>query len=459
MKDLLDYSLRMLKRRPVRTFLTAFQVALGIWAVSLILSANMNVREQIHEATARYGRDVVRVRAGMEEMLEDGSIRVRDQNVFSLEDLSDLKTSANISRAYMVHDLGLSVRILMEDTTYQLRGLLGATPDYPAVSGLTILYGDMFTPMDVEQGNPVMLISQSVARQVFKGESALGKTLTLGSGVPEGSVYRMRSTQGTQKEFEIIGVFQDMNSLQTSFLDPSHGIIPLGSMVPTIQGRNTEQIRGMVGTRGQGAEAGGRFLPTGSAPASSYSTLVIQSTPHQVHAARQDAQVILNRVLGENEELFFTYVAESNAQLFSAVNRVLYFFLAFAFIALFISSVGILSVMMISVVERTRSIGLHRALGASKGWISLQFLMESVLVSLLGAVFGLVAAYLSANYVLADLLYRAFFADLLPLGNALLHPLAVVLALSCSLISGVLFGYVPAREGAHLSPIDALRQG
>ena len=128
---------------------------------------------------------------------------------------------------------------------------------------------------------------------------------------------------------------------------------------------------------------------------------------------------------------------------------------AFAFVAIVISSIGILSIMLVSVVERTREIGLRKALGASKLTIVAQILNESFVFSLLGAFVGLIAAFFTSGTLTNTLAEEIFFYGMDNLGG--LHPKAALFAFLLAIVVGQLFGLYPAVQAAKMLPVDALR--
>lgn len=485
LKDVMHYTMRLLRQQSVRTVLTVLQIALGVWAVSLILSANMNMKEQIREATVKYGQHLLAVTAGVTSESEDGSRHIRTRSAFMIEHIKALEESDNIKAAYIAESLGWNYGVVSNDQTYRLQGLVGATAEYLEITGIELIQGSFFANMDVEQGNRVIVISESVAHQLYPGELPLGKTMQVATarGVSVSSS-RGIGIRTENLEFEVIGVFKDMDALQTNFVQLSHAIVPLGSQQQpslgvdgvrgafgALEGGNREAVvdilqqmtsggierfQGSVGR--EGPQVFGELRQIGSGAMRTYQSIVIEAMPGKLFSAADDAKVILQSVLRNDEELLIEYVKDKDAQLFETVNRVIYFFVGFGFIAVIISSVGILSVMLVSVAERTREIGLHRALGASKQWIQSQLLWESIILSGIGSALGLVAAAASARYVFNNLLLKAFWSDFGP-SKATLNPYAILLSVCMTILAGLLFGLYPAKSAAALPPSDAFRQG
>jgi ABC-type antimicrobial peptide transport system permease subunit len=255
--------------------------------------------------------------------------------------------------------------------------------------------------------------------------------------------------------FEVVGVFREMDKLQTVFVELSHAIIPLGSHQQT---RVSGVSMGNFSTNAASILPSATIQRVGSAVGQRYREIIIEAVPGHLHAAADDVRVIMQPYLDAGEEVFVEYVKDRDEQLFSTTDRVIMFFGGFGFIALFISSVGIMSLMLVTVVERTRDIGLRRALGASKRWVWAQFMGETMVITALGTLLGLFAAALSARFVLEELLLQAFWSDLVPFSGRLTLS-AIAISFSVALIQGVLAGIFPAREAANLAPMEALREG
>jgi putative ABC transport system permease protein len=456
LRDILFYSFRLFKHRPIRAFLAILQVALGVWGVSLILSANDHINNQINQAVERYGQRLIVITAGTESVNDEGEIRRRTRNVFQLDHIKQLRESSNIQDAYIAETVGFNYGLVHNGETYRLQGLVHATSQYMQAAGLELLEGSYFANTDEEQGNRVILISESVAKQLFPDQSALGQQVHITSGATQNRALTQRqgSRQNTMP-FEVVGVFRDMDKLQTVFVEQSYAVIPLGSHQQTrVSGANM----GNFGANVTPTLPSATIQRVGSAVGTRYREMVVEAVPGRLHAAADDVRVIMYPYLNEGEEIFVDYVKDRDEQLFSTANRVIMFFGGFGFIALFISAVGIMSLMLVTVVERTRDIGLRRALGASKRWVWAQFMGEALVVTSVGSLLGLIAAALSAKLVLEKLLLQAFWSDLVPFSGTLTLS-AIAISFGVALLQGLLAGIFPAREAANLPPMEALREG
>jgi ABC-type antimicrobial peptide transport system permease subunit len=428
------------------------------------------------------------ITAGTETVNEEGEIRRRTRDIFQLEHINLLRESSNIQDAYIAEPVGYNYGLVHNGETYRLQGLVQATSEYMRAAGIELIEGSYFAGTDELQGNRVIVISESVAKQLFPNQSALGKQVHITAGTMQRALSQRSRSQQNTMPFDVVGVFRDMDKLQSTFVEFSHAVIPLGSH---------QQVR--VGGASQGSMSSGPVAaapiaaapvgassfaaPLTAAPAPAltmpsaeaapppvtiqrvgaavgqrYREIVIEAVPGRLHAAADDVRVIMYPFLNQGDEIFVDYVKDRDEQLFSTANRVITFFGGFGFIALFISAVGIMSLMLVTVVERTRDIGLRRALGASKRWIWAQFMGETLVITAVGCLLGFIAAALSARYVLEELLLQAFWSDLVPFSGRLTLP-SVAFSFCIALVLGLLAGILPAREAANLAPMEALREG
>ena len=188
-----------------------------------------------------------------------------------------------------------------------------------------------------------------------------------------------------------------------------------------------------------------------------YMNVFVKAKPGRIYEAVEDARTLLADRALDNMEVNGEYLQDSNRYLTEQLKTITLFLGAFAFIAVLVSAIGILSIMLVSVVERTREIGLRQALGASKRIIVGQILNESLVFSAAGSVLGLIAAYFTAPALISTILEEAIYTSLSDVGG--LHPHAAALALLVAVVMGQLFGLYPAWQAAKMAPVDALREG
>ncbi|HHX01374.1 MAG TPA: ABC transporter permease [Firmicutes bacterium] len=409
------FTIRLIKKRPLRSLLTILQIALGVWIVATILTMNLQAQDSINAVFNRFGENIMRISL-QREIFVDDNVRSIEGTSLSKEELMRLEQESNHVESIFTVEPAWNARVRAHGILYEVRGLTEVSANTISALELNILDGHAFTVQDHERKNQVALISTEVSKQLFPNDSAVGKTIELES------LYR-----DEYLTFEIIGVFEPLDPLLQVFFQEMTMLIPQGSRARTAE-----------------MEA----FPVSSY----YGNVYLKSVPGAAHEAIADAQLILNR---DDYTVSAEYLGDMGRMFSQAIMRMFMILGAFAFIAIIISSLGILSIMMVNVVERTREVGLRKALGASKLSIVVQVLYESLVFALFGAIVGVVGAVLSNRYIIDGLLKDFFYQSMPNLGQ--FHPLAAAYSGALALILGALFGLYPAISAAKLPVVDALR--
>jgi putative ABC transport system permease protein len=414
MLETLKFTGRIMKKRPLRSLLTIFQLALGVWIVAVILSLNLQATSRINEAAVMFGDTLAKVHVSKEEQV-DGAVDSMRTSTFQRSDLERLKESSNIEAAF-IYDHNWYMDMQFNNLYYRVGAVAGTTPEFADAVGLEMVEGYFFTDMDLEQNNRVAVISETISKQLYPNQSALGQTINLG-----------RFREG-ELIYEIIGVYKPPVSSLQYFLQESYVIFPLGYSDHYYEDMDWERT---------------------------YGEIYIQSAPGAIYDAVEDAKILLAHRAVDGMEVNGEYFQDSTRFQTTQIKNMSMMLGAFAFVAIMISSIGILSIMLVSVVERTREIGLRKALGASKLTIVAQILNESFVFSLLGAFVGLIAAYFTSGTLTNTLAEEIFFYGMDNLGG--LHPKAALFAFLLAIVVGQLFGLYPAVQAAKMLPVDALR--
>ena len=280
--------------------------------------------------------------------------------------------------------------------------LIGVTPEYREIRRLIVLRGRYLDAMDMETRSKVCLITPKLARRLFGQDNPVGRDLHVGELI-----------------FTIIGVFNErVETYGLADIQEESVLVPFG-LVKYYTGTNTLKV------------------------------LDVQAaTPEDVPNVERQLTVLLHSRHPGNPEYHvqtLTAILKAAKDISLALTIVL---IVIAFIALLISGVGIMNIMLVTVTERTREIGIRKAIGAARKEIMYQFLTEAILISGGGAVLG----------ILIGLLLPAVAQLFLP-GNLRVpvSPLSVVLAFVVSCSTGLFFGYLPANQAAKLQPIESLR--
>jgi putative ABC transport system permease protein len=401
----------------LRSLLTVLQVALGVWIVAVILSLNFGASGSIDSANRAFGDSLAKISVSRYQEFDGEMLMVGSTSNLRYEDMVRVLESEYVEQAFILEERWMT-SIIVDGNVYTVQTQAEVTSDYAEAVGLEIVEGQFFTKADEEQKSRVVLVSDVVAKQLWPNQSALGKVIDLGD-FGEGNM-----------EFEVIGVYKLLPPLVESFITRAHLLFPLGSTTVWVSLDDYEPH---------------------------YMNVFVKAKPGRIYEAVEDARTLLADRALDNMEVNGEYLQDSNRYLTEQLKTITLFLGAFAFIAVLVSAIGILSIMLVSVVERTREIGLRQALGASKRIIVGQILNESLVFSAAGSVLGLIAAYFTAPALISTILEEAIYTSLSDVGG--LHPHAAALALLVAVVMGQLFGLYPAWQAAKMAPVDALREG
>lgn len=391
---------------PLRTALTALGVMLGVAAVYFMLAigegSKQDILEQLDSISARSMSVYPDRRSGR-------SSAQRPWKPFSEDDILRIRNIGGVMGA--TGSLNQSVTAVNETSDWST-DLHGIDLDYLKTKDINIVAGQAISSADLERRETVALIGQTVLNTLFRGENPLGARIKI-NNVP----------------FIVKGVLGPIESTSWRGNDADNLIL-----VPRTTARNrifggNDLVRDYV----NGIEIAG-------------------TTQDALPRIEREVGEILNqtRNLKPNDAPDYRiFNFSANRQQSARTQQILSIFLASAgAIVLLVGGVGLMNIMLVSVTERTREIGLRMALGARQLDILIQFLVEAIMISFISGLLGLALAHGLAYFV----------GPLLPDGMSLVFsPDVALLAVSTSLIVGTVFGFLPAQRAAGLNPIEALR--
>ena len=394
-----------LRSNRLRTFLTILGVTIGIASITIIQSLSAGATKIITDQVDQLGGNVAVIRPGLpdrETQLHNLTAALASSQVTSSlteQDVIDIKEQENVEAAAPLMLLGGN--ITSDGNTPRGTYLVATTPDLPEITSLPMREGQF---IDSVTNQDTAVIGTQLAIDLFGTEQAVGRTFT---------------THGMQ--FTVIGILKRIgNPVNYNNVDFDHAaIIGLESGKAFNQGiasiqqinikaKNTEKLESVVKTADK------------------------QLTEN--HKGEKDFSILTGDSLSKPaNELFYTIAATLTTV---------------ATISLVVGGIGIMNIMLVGVAERTREIGIRKALGASSTHITWQFLIESLAMSISGGIFG---------YLLGYLLAFAVSRTFLTFDPVFTWPILGT-ALGVSLVVGLLFGLYPALRAARKDPIEALRQ-
>jgi len=389
---------RALRRNKMRSVLTALGIIIGVGAVIAMVSIGNGAKSQIEAQVASLGQNVVIVFPGN---FTTGGMRGGwgSASTLTVED-----GDAIVREVTNVVGVSLEMRdraqVLANGLNWNTQ-ILGESPDYPFIRSWPVANGAMFTDQDVRSLAKVAIVGKTVTDQLFSNEDPLGKTIQI-RNIP----------------FKIIGIlaakgFNLMGQDQDDVV-----LVPYSSHMRRIS----------------------RRINLGS-------ILVQAASVEAIDKVQQDITDLLTQRRKGREPDFTVRNQVEIAQAATATSKTMTVLLgAIAGVSLIVGGIGIMNIMLVSVTERTREIGIRLAVGAHGRDVLLQFLIEAVILSSMGGVLGILIGVGSSQLI-----------SKLNGWPVLVSSTAVIVAFIFSAAVGMFFGFYPARKAAQLDPIDALR--
>ncbi len=393
MIDIVKSSFKNLGRKRIRTILTILGISIGVSSVIIISSISQCGTNALTNELDSLGLSGLSISASQEA----------EHVSLSDEDLKVVKNTDQVEQAMPV--LMQSTDIYARET--DSRALLwGVDSDANQIISINVLYGRSISSRDVKTYANVCLVDENFSQTAYSRSNIVGKTVSILCG-------------GVQEEFTVIGVVKTGSGLLQNLIGdyiPTFVYIPYTTMQSALGKDNFDQIAVKI-------ESGANVDTVGE---------------QIVHN--------LERVSGVPDGYSSNNLMKQKDGLTNMLDIITLVLSAVGAISLLVASLSIMTVMLVSVNERTREIGIKKSIGAKKSAILLEFLFEAVLITLLGCavgiMFGYGISYAGASYFQMRLSFR---------GDILL------LAVGFSLLTGVIFGVYPAAKASNLKPVDALR--
>ncbi|HYG22288.1 MAG TPA: ABC transporter permease [Verrucomicrobiae bacterium] len=403
LKEGLSIAWDAIRANKLRSILTTLGVVIGVVTVTLMGTAIQGLNRAFVDSISFIGGDTLYVqRSAWFVNSHDDWMKMQKRKQLTLAEVNELERQ--FTSAVAIAPVAQSRRpVRFGKRSSDGVPVIGTTASYFQISGLMVSHGRVLSHAEAEGGRPVCVIGATVATNLFRENSPLGARVTIG-----------------QTQFEVVGVLEKKGGL---FGDGGGGldnqvIIPLPQFRSAFVSNPDFDIQVKI------------------------------KQVEQIEEAREELRSVMRKVrrLGPAEDDDFSINQQD--QVLEMFHRVAGTIAAIGLfvtgLSLFVGGIGIMNIMFVSVAERTREIGIRKAIGAKRRTILLQFLLEASSICLLG---GLVALAIAWPITLA--MKRYFPAEL--------SPLVVTIALVVSLVTGLLSGFFPAWRAARMNPVDALR--
>lgn len=396
--NILLLSMREIRRNVLRSILTTLGIVIGVAAVIVVVTLGAGTKAQVQEEISKLGSTMLTVFPGQRR--RGGAAQTAPP--FEIDDVNALRRETTLLSS--VAPMSIGRQMVVYGNENRRAQLVGTDREFVNVRNWALTTGRLFSPAEEQSGKSVCIIGLTVRTELFKDGPYLGNVLRIGKA-----------------SCEVIGLLEPKGQVMFSGDQDDVVVVPIKYYQRRIAGNtNVDQI------------------------------YVAALNDDLVPAAQAEVEMIMRERRPSQpgaEDLFSVRGVQEMSTAFQSSTAVMTGFLsAIAAISLLVGGIGIMNIMLVSVTERTREIGIRMAIGAREKEVLLQFLVEAAMLAGFGGLVGIVIG-LGGAMALAPLLNVPF----------IVQPDMMVLAFVFSALVGVVFGYMPARSAARLDPIDALR--
>jgi len=401
----LRVSLRAILRNKLRSFLTTLGIVIGVGAVIAMMAIGAGAKEQVEQAFAAMGTNILIILPGSTSA---GGVRggYGSMPTLTWDDLAAIRTEVATVKA-AAPSLRSSMAVVSEEMNWTT-GVTGTSPEYFEIRNWPVALGNAFTQSDVDGGTKVIVLGQTVVDKLYgPNTNPIGLTVRVGS-----------------TPFQVVGVASKKGQSATGQDYDDAAFIPFSTFAQKVQGGLGKFLQGQIMVEATASEA--------TARAQQDITTLLRDRHHIAPGDDDDFSI---RNLSE--------IADARQQGTQTMTLLL---ASVAAVSLLVGGIGIMNIMLVSVTERTREIGIRMAVGAEPHHILTQFLIEALSLSMAGGLIGVAAGVGTAAWLAQKFHWPV-----------LIQPDVIAVSVGFSALVGIVFGLYPAQKASQLDPIDALR--
>jgi putative ABC transport system permease protein len=403
--QVLRVAVRALLRNKLRSFLTTLGVIIGVSAVIAMVAIGEGAKARVEEAFASMGSNLLIILSGTTSA-SGAHGGFGSMPTLTWDDLKAIRSEASAVR-YASPQLRSNQQVISEDQNWAT-SINGVSPEYFLMRTWSVAMGSLITQSDIETGSKVVVLGQTVVDKLFGSNAD-----------PTGQSVRIQKTP-----FQIVGVLARKGQSATGQDYDDAAFMPYTTFQAKIQGGLQKYVAGAFMVSAVSSEATAR-------------------------AQNQIATLLRDRhhtPIGADDDFSIRNLTEMASAQQEGVNTLTTLLASIAAVSLIVGGIGIMNIMLVSVTERTREIGIRMAVGARPRDVLSQFLVEALALSIAGGIIGIVLGLLVANRLAANFGWPI-----------LIRVDIILIAVGFSGLVGVVFGLYPAQKASRLDPIDALR--
>jgi len=436
-------ALREIRRKPTRTFLTTLGIVIGIGAVITLMEVGNGAQESLRKSIAAMGVNTINIRPGNIQRAGVNSGAGARANLTGKDIIAILKGSEHV--AHVTPVVSVRGQVVYGGLNWSPFYINGVAPSYFQIANWQIDEGVFFDDTMTSRAMKVCVIGSTIRKELFSGVNPVGREIRIQNVL-----------------FKVIGVMKSKGANMMGMDQDDIVVAPWTTVKSRLRGAGQSSISA-AGTAATAAStsstytSGVSFYPPVSSAGippvrfENFDSLLASSTsPETTQLAVGEITAALrtsHKIKDEDPDDFTIRTMEEFSRfLTDSTKSTTNLLLCVAFVSLVVGGVGIMNIMLVSVTERTREIGLRMAVGARKRDILQQFLIESIVICIMGGIIGILLGHFSS-------LLFAFYLNW-PTSTSYV---AILLSVGVSALVGIVFGYYPAWKAARLDPIEALR--